>query len=142
MAQNKRFYTSPQIQNELIKCTSNQVRNSILKKVMEAMYYALKQTKELSHLEHLSISKCFVDKDCQVNKAFIMFNEVPSMTTENIYNIIIKQLQDRDNPVQLCYEQCCDSCSYAIDTTLYQITYPNISMGEECGILNPCITLH
>ena len=108
-----KFYLSPDIQNDLIKCIANQVRDAILQKIKQSKYYSLivDESRDFSRAEQLSISLRFVNEQCEIEEAFLCFESVPCTSAEYLYEVIVKNLKDWDLPLELCRGQCYDGCA-------------------------------
>ena len=94
-------YLSPQIQNELIGLLSENVRNTILKKIKKSKYYGIlyDSTPDVSHREQLSqiiryVEKYNETKTIEVKEIFINFIEIHGKKSEDITNSILKSLED------------------------------------------------
>ena len=102
-------YLSPQIQNELIGLLSENVRNTILKKIKKSKYYGIlyDSTPDVSHREELSQIIRYVEKDnetktIEVKERFINFIEIHGKKSEDITNSILKSLEDNGLDIQNC----------------------------------------
>ena len=108
----KRILTSyllPQIKNELIGLLSENVRNTILKKIKKSKYYGIlyDSTPDVSHREQLSQIIRYVEKDnetktIEVKERFINFIEIHGKKSEDITNSILKSLEDNGLDIQNC----------------------------------------
>ena len=67
---NSKRILTPQIQNELLGLLSENVRNTILKKIKKSKYYGILyySTPDVSHREQLSQINRYVEKDNETKK--------------------------------------------------------------------------
>ena len=77
-------YTSPQIQNELIKIISEQILRKIAESIQQARYFALMADKvtDTSNKEQFVICFRWVDDDFEVNEDLIGLHHVASITSD------------------------------------------------------------
>ena len=68
-------YHSPQIQNDLIACTGEWIRQQILEEVKSARFFSIcaDEAADCSNKEQLPIVLCFVDASCTVREEFVDF---------------------------------------------------------------------
>ena len=112
------YYLSPQIINELIRLLSENMRNTILKKIKKSKYYGklCDSTPDVSHREQLSQIIRYVEKDnetktIEVKERFINFIEIHGKKSEDITNSILKSLEDNGLDIQNCRSQCYDNAA-------------------------------
>jgi hypothetical protein len=68
-------YTSKTVQNEIIECIGEHIREGILNQVKEAKWYSIlcDEVTDISVKEQMSVVLRFVDSDCNIREEFVDF---------------------------------------------------------------------
>ena len=90
---------------EIIKILRNQFQNKILSSVKSAKYYSiiLDWTPDISGVEQMTIIVCFVDQnfqDVKISEHFLGFVPVLDMTGLGLTEVVLKQLQEMEIPIE------------------------------------------
>ena len=107
-------YLSPQIQNEIIFAISDEILDSVCKRVLKSGYFALlaDETKDASKTEQISIILRFVDTGSwTIEERFLGF--VPAMTcnAESLTKYIIDTISKCGLSINRCVAQAYDGAS-------------------------------
>ena len=102
-------YTSPDIQNEIIKLAAQHV----VRKLMPTDLYAIvmDETTDSSRLEQVSICLRYVGNDLAVHEHFFGFFDVPSTGSELLFNLLKKTLSDFGLDPSKLVGQCYDGAA-------------------------------
>lgn len=109
-------YLSPGIQNEFIGLVGTHVRTTIIEKVKAAKYFSIifDSTPDTAHIDQTSQVLRYVSiegKSVTVNESFIEFVETKGKTAEDIYNLILKKLEDDGLNIMDCRGQGYDNAA-------------------------------
>ena len=91
------LYTSPEIQNELIACCGDVMREELLREVRKAPFFAVlaDEAVDSANIEQMPIVLRFVDTDLQVREEFIGFAACTGGTTgQALQGVILQHLAD------------------------------------------------
>ena len=126
-------YQSPKIQNEILKCIGDWVRESILEKVREQPFFCIcaDEAADCSNKEQMYFVVCFVDEQDSIREEFVDFVLCNEGTTGRAiadkilskleeYNLYIKNMKSTkvQNPRRIldycmhCVESC-ELCQFA-----------------------------
>ena len=104
------IYTSPGIQNSLLKILGDMIRKSVCDGVKEAKMFSLlvDETKDISKTEQVSIVVRFVDNKGSIREHFLTFIDTAVLTaqglTKHIFDILEKFQLDPQWMVAQCYD--------------------------------------
>ncbi len=103
-------YTSPQIQNEIIKIMSFNILRKIASSIQEACYFALMadEVTDCSNKEHFVICLRWVNNNFQPFEEFIGLIDVESITANNLVACLKDCLLRMNISLSNCRAQCYD----------------------------------
>ena len=106
-------YTSPQIQNELIKIMSVQILRKIAESIQQARYFALMadEVTDTSNKEQFVICFRWVDDDFEVNEDLIGLHHVASITSDVLVGCLKDTILRMNLSISNCRAQCYDGAA-------------------------------
>lgn len=110
------MYTSPTIQNTLLKIMGDLIRNKICDSVRKAGFYSIlaDETKDLRKKEQLSIAVRYVDVDsnsAKITERFLTYDEASSLNAESLSKYILDTLNLYSLDVSMMVSQGYDGAS-------------------------------
>lgn len=106
-------YTSPVSQNEMIDCSAEVVRNSLVINVKEAKFYAvcLDTTPDSSKEDQLSVILRYVSKNGDINEELLDIVHAGDMTAGGVFNTLLSTLERYELRMDNIRGQGYDGCS-------------------------------
>ena len=106
-------YTSPQIQNELLKIMALQVLRQITDLIQKAQYYTLMadEVTDISNREQVAVCMRWVDNDFQPHEDFIGLHKVDSIVASELVAVLKDTLLRMNLNISNCRGQCYDGAS-------------------------------
>lgn len=106
-------YTSPNSQNEMIHSSAEILRNSIVKEVKDAVYFAicLDTTPDAGKNDQLSMILRFVKKEGDVVEALLDLSHVKKADSESLYAQLCRLLKEYDLNIEHLRGQGYDGCA-------------------------------
>ena len=104
-------FTSPRIQNEIIKICEVFIREKIISKVPKYWSIMVDETTDVSSMEQLSICIRFVTEDGEVCEEFLGFQNLKKMDAQSIYDVLIMALKTWGLNLSFLVGQGYDGCS-------------------------------
>ncbi|XP_050517998.1 52 kDa repressor of the inhibitor of the protein kinase-like [Diabrotica virgifera virgifera] len=107
-------YISKTIQNDLISCCGEVIKNQIVSQITYAQFFTIiaDETTDMSTKEQLSICLRYLDKlTLEIKEDFIMFIDVVDLTGENIAQKILEALDSLSINIADCRGQAYDGGS-------------------------------
>ncbi|XP_068762515.1 zinc finger MYM-type protein 1-like [Montipora capricornis] len=88
-------YLSPQIQNELISCLGDEIRESVVKQIEKSKFYSVMadETTDESTKTQLSICVRYLTDNFEVEEAFLGFVDLHKTDAETISEVLIDNVQ-------------------------------------------------
>ena len=98
------LYTSKTIQNQLIECIGNQIRDGIIKEIKLAKWYSIlcDEVTDISMKEQLSFVIRFMDNNCCIRKEFLDFIYTDRITGE----VLATKIKDSLLRYGIRFENC------------------------------------
>lgn len=89
-------YVSPQIQNELITCIGNYIREYIVTEVSKANFFSIMadETTDAAIVEQMSLCVRYVSEKAEVKEEFLGFVDLPKTDAKTITDTMISTLKD------------------------------------------------
>lgn len=87
----KQMYTSPLIQNEIIKLIGTYIQNIIIEKVKKTKFFTVlsDETSDVQGIEQFSLCVCYFDKDInEMREDFLKFVPVHDVTGKGLATTI------------------------------------------------------
>ena len=114
----KAFYTSPQIQNEIIQIQSGLIQSDLAAEVREAGMFSLlaDESKDLGKHEQVSISVRYWHSGA-VRDAFLSFVSAEALTAESLTVDIVKAVEDLGLSLLNCVSQSYDGAAVMSGST-------------------------
>ena len=141
-------YRSKTTQNELVLICGNSIRDTLVKEIKEAKFFAVlaDEAADISNIEQMALVLRFVDRACNIREEFLGFIHCSEgLSGEAISETILAAVKDSGLEIELCRGQGYDGagnmagkCSGA--AVRIQRAYPK-AMYVHCGshILNLCV---
>lgn len=106
-------YTSKTIQNDIIDCIGDHIRDKILGEIKEARWYSIlcDEVTDESNREQLSVVLRFVDSNCNIREEFLDFVDTKRITGEVLARKLKETLVKYDLDFQDCRGQGYDGAS-------------------------------
>ena len=140
------IYTSKTIQNELIECIGEHIRDGIIGEIKKAKYYSLlcDEVTDVSMKEQLSIVIWFVDSNCDIKEEFLDFVYTDRTTGAVLASKLMETLIKYGIDLQDCRGQGYDgasnmSCTGGVQGRLLAENSKAVYMHCNSHILNLCI---
>lgn len=106
-------YSSPKIQNDILKCMADETFHTILNEVKQAKYFTIivDLTIDIERIDQFSFSLMFVDQQGYIKEHFLCFDELHNATA-NDYFVIIKKLMEKYKlDISFCRGQAYDGAN-------------------------------
>ena len=112
------FYTSPQIQNEMIQIQAGLIQSDMAAEVREAGVFSLlaDESKDLGKHEQISISVRYWHSGA-VREAFLSFVRTEALTAESLTADIVKAVEDLGLSLKNCVSQSYDGAAVMSGST-------------------------
>ncbi len=106
-------YLSSTVCNELITILGTDVRNHIIKEIVDAKYFSLilDSTPDVSHTDQFTIIFRFVDKEGQPVERFLQFTPISSHKAADLEETVVNILEKMHINLNKCRGQCYDNAS-------------------------------
>ena len=101
-------YTSPEIQNEVLKVMALTVLRAIAKSIQSCEFFALMadEMADVSNKEHVVVCLCYVDKDFEAHEEFVGIYQVESIRSDVLITVLKDTLLCLNLPLSRCRGQC------------------------------------
>ena len=109
-------YLSPEIQNEFVSILAGQVRKKIIDQIKESKYFCIifDSTPDVSHKDQMSEVLRYVKMDeneVKVEESFLRFIETKGKSAEEIYGLILRELEKDGIQIGDCRGQAFDNAA-------------------------------
>ena len=108
----KQTFTSPSIQNELLKIMSNNIVRNIADQIRACKYYSIMvdETSDITNQEQATICIRYV-KDLECHEEFLGLYAIDDTTSETLFKIVLDVLLRLNLSLDNCRGQCYDGAS-------------------------------
>ncbi|KAL4126441.1 hypothetical protein QTP88_010663 [Uroleucon formosanum] len=130
-------YTSPDIQNDLIKAASNLTLRKIVKEVnLGSNIFSLivDEARDESKIEQMSVCIRYV-YDSKIKERFLGFIELNELNAQALCNGLILFLNNTGLDIGKCVSQSYDGASVMLNLVLVNVTQNVQEVGEIIGLL-------
>ena len=105
-------FTSPDIQNEMIKIATDKIRESISLEVRDSGYFALicDEVSDVGNIEWVTIVLCYV-KGLDIMESLIAIVPITSLTADSLFETITNTLIDMNIDISNLVAQCYDGAA-------------------------------
>ena len=89
-------YTSPRIQNEIVKTCNTYIRDQLVKRINASKCFSIlaDETTDISNIEQFSLCARYVDEELHIREDFLQFVPVYDLTGRNLADVIKKSLNE------------------------------------------------
>lgn len=131
-------YTSPQIQNEIIKVMALSVLRDIAKFIQECKYFSLMadEVTDISNQEQVVVCFRSVDDDLIPHENLIGIHSVDSIKSDTLVAVLREAMLRMILPIQYCRGQCYDGAANMAGAK--SGVAAQISKEESCSIFIHC----